>query len=287
PDSNIPGLSWKSKYGYVGVDAFGNDKIIVDGLNEEGLSFSALWYEPDMKWQDVTPGEESVALAFEMVGSWILGNFSTAGEVRDAISKVKVFAMEVPDMKMAPPMHMAVYDAAGGSIVIEYDNGELHIYDNPLGVVTNAPNFPWMMTNLRTYVGMSEEERPGVDYSGVKLNPTGHGNGMLGLPGDITPPSRFVRMAVMLHFADQRDDAEGALNLAQHVVNSLTIIKGMAVDRSPDGKITSSESTQWAALKDMTNKVFYFRTYDNFNLRMIDLKQLDFKTEKTMPISEK
>jgi choloylglycine hydrolase len=285
PDNNIAGLTWKNKYGYVGINVFENDNIIVDGLNEAGLSFSALWYEPDMKWQDVAPGEEASALAFEMFGSWTLGNFSTVGEVRDAVKKIKVFAMVMPDMKMAPPMHMAVYDAEGGSIVIEYDQGELHIYDNPLGIMTNAPSFPWMMTNLRTYVGMSEIERPGVDYSGIKLNPTGHGNGMLGLPGDLTPPSRFVRMAVTLHFADQQDEAGAALNLAGHIVNSLTIVKGMAVDKSPDGKIVSSESTQWATLKDMTNKVFYFRTYDNFDLRKIDLKLLDFETEKTISMS--
>ncbi|MBF0494538.1 MAG: choloylglycine hydrolase family protein [Candidatus Omnitrophica bacterium] len=285
PDNNIAGLKWNNKYGYVGVNVFGKDDLIVDGLNEAGLSFSALWYEPDIKWQEVAPGEEAKALAYEMLGAWALGNFSKVEEVRAAINDIKIYAMVMPAMKMAPPMHIALYDSAGGSIVIECDKGEVHVYDNPIGVMTNAPNFPWMITNLRSYIGLSEKELPAAEYAGIKLNPTGHGNGMLGLPGDITPPSRFVRMAVMLHFADQQDDADGALNLAQHVANSFTIVKGMAVDRTPDGKTVSNESTQWTALKDLTNKVFYFQTYDNLDMRKIDLKQLDFKTEKTISMS--
>jgi len=103
---------------------------------------------------------------------------------------------------------------------------------------------------------------------------------MWGLPGDITPPSRFVRLAVTTHFADQQKNAAELLNLAQHIVSTIHIVRGMVVDRDKDGKIIASETTQWSSYRDLTNRIFYFRTYDNFNLRKIDLKKIDFNSIK-------
>jgi choloylglycine hydrolase len=282
---NDTGISWINQYGYVGINIFGDETVVLDGLNEAGLACSGLWYEKDTQYQDITVDEADQALAHVFLCSWILGNFTTVGEVEEAITNIKVFGVEVPQMGMAPPIHIAVYDKECGAIVIEYDQGQLHIYDNPLGIMTNAPNFPWMITNLRQYVGMSVSMAQPQDYAGVQLLPTGHGSGMFGLPGDITPPSRFVRMAVMTHFADPVPDAEGALNLAQHLIYSLDITKGLVVDEDSSGNIVSSESTQWVTFRDLTNKIFYFRTYDNFTLRMIDLNQLDFATGQTIPMT--
>jgi choloylglycine hydrolase len=92
-------------------------------------------------------------------------------------------------------------------------------------------------------------------------------------------------MAVTLKFADQAENAEGLLNLAQHVISSLHIVRGMAVDRDKSGKITASETTQWSAFRDLTNRVYYYRTYDNFNLRKIDLKKLNFDADKVKTIA--
>jgi choloylglycine hydrolase len=141
-----------------------------------------------------------------------------------------------------------------------------------------------MITNLRNYVGMTGDQRGKQTYAGIELRPTGHGNGMFGLPGDITPPSRFVRLAVTTHFADPPETAAGALNLAQHLASALHIVKGTVVDRGPDGRVAASETTQWATFRDLKNRVFYYRTYDSYTLRKIDLKRLDFGGGKTKTI---
>jgi len=204
-----------------------------------------------------------------------------------AVGKVNVFGHKNPELGGAVlPGHFILHDASGDCAVIEYEQGLVHIYDNPLGIMTNAPNFPWMLTNLRNYVGMSNDQLSPAVFGGKTYPATGHGAGMFGLPGDLTPPSRFVRMAVMLKFADLQENAEGLLNLAQHIVSALHIVRGMAVDRDANGKITASESTQWSSFRDLTNRVYYYRTYDNFNLRRIDLKKLDFGANriKTIPM---
>lgn len=274
------GLKWKNKYGFVGVSVFGDESTIVDGMNEAGLAASGLWYEADTRWPSVVSKDSAKALSHVMLISWSLGNFSSVAEVKAALSKVKVYGLYMPQMKMAPPLHFALHDATGASIVVEADNGEVHVYDNPLGLLTNAPSFPWMVTNLRTYVGLRNTMAAPVRAEGVPLPPTGHGNGMIGLPGDLTPPSRFVRIATTLFFATPAPDSVGALHLALHVLNSVDIVLGMAVDKNASGQVVSSESTQWVTLRDLTNRVLYLRTYEGSNLKMVDLKKLDFSDGK-------
>ncbi len=279
PDAKT-GLKWKNKYGFSGISVFGQDELLSDGMNEAGLAASGLWYETDARWPAVFSKDSSKALAHTMFITWALGNFSTVAEVKASIAKVKPFGLYVPQMKMVPPMHFSLTDATGASIVVEADNGEVHVYDNPLGIMTNAPSFPWMITNLRTYIGLRNTMVAPLRAEGIPLPPTGHGNGMIGLPGDLTPPSRFVRIATTLYFATPAADANAAMHLAMHVLNSVDIVLGMAVDKNAAGEVVSSESTQWVALRDLTNRMFYLRTYEGSNFKVLDLKKIDFSDGK-------
>ncbi|MBI5248923.1 MAG: choloylglycine hydrolase family protein [Desulfomonile tiedjei] len=274
------GLTWKNKHGYVAVVGWGMDTMVSDGLNEAGLSFGGLWYEPGVKYQDVAPGEESRALAQTMSGAWILGNFSTVDELKQAVTEIKVFGYVVPALHMSPPAHGIIYDANGKCVVMEFGDGKVNLYDNPLGILTNAPDFPWHVNHLRQFIGMSDENPKARDMAGVKLIPTGHGAGMIGLPGDLTPPSRFIRLGITTHFADKPENADKALNVSQHIVNAFNIVSGMVVERSPEGKILARETTQFATFRDLKSKVFYFQTYENLDLRKVDLRKLDFAGDK-------
>lgn len=279
------GLTWKAKYGYVGIVGWGIDTMVADGINEAGLSFGGLWYEPNLQYQEVGPGEENRALAQTLFGPWMLSNFATLDEVRQAVTTIKVFAYVVPTLGSAPPAHCIVSDPSGKSIVIEFGDGNVNVYDNPLGILTNAPNFPWHLNHLRQFIGMSNEGPKPRDMSGMKFIPTGHGLGMIGLPGDLTPPSRFIRLGINTYFADKPENAEQALNVCQHIVNAFCIVKGMVVERSPEGKVVVNESTQFATYRDLNNKVLYFQTYENPDLRKVDLKKLDFTGNKITFIS--
>jgi choloylglycine hydrolase len=256
--------------------SFGLEFGLSDGMNEKGLAASVLWFETDMKWQDVGPGETKRALAQAMVSDWMLGNFSSVEDVKREIQKLKVFNYTDKEKGLSPTTHFIVYDAQGGCIVIEYEDGICHIYDNPLGIMTNAPRFPWHLTNLRQYVGMTSEKPEPYEMSGLIFQPTGHGSGMLGLPGDLTPPSRFVRLAILTRFADKQPDSERTLNLAQHIINTFDIPFGLITDTMPDKKTVLKESTQWVTFRDLTKRIVYFRTYENQSLRKIDLNKIDF-----------
>jgi choloylglycine hydrolase len=207
-------------------------------------------------------------------------------DVKREIRKVRVFQYTDPQTKISPTVHFIVYDANGGCIVIEYEDGLCNIYDNPLGIMTNSPRFPWQITNLRQYASMTSEKPEPFRISGLIFPPTGHGSGMFGLPGDLTPPSRFVRLAVLTRFSDRQPDTERTLNLAQHIINTFDIPFGIVTDTLPDKKTVLKESTQWVSFRDLTQSMFYFRTYDNQNLRKIDLNKLDFSatTVKRIPM---
>ena len=128
-------------------------------------------------------------------------------------------------MGLLAPVHAVVHDASGKSIVIEYVDGKLNVYDNPLGVITNSPGFDWHMTNLRNYVNFSFNNHPPIQLGSVKLEPFGQGSGMLGMPGDFTPPSRFVRAVAFSQSVLQPKTGDDAVLTAFHILNNFDIPK--------------------------------------------------------------
>ncbi|MCX6307120.1 MAG: linear amide C-N hydrolase [Bacteroidetes bacterium] len=280
------GVKWSTRNGYVGVACMGMEFGVSDGMNEKGLAVSVLWYESDMQYQAVAAADSSIALAQAIYADWVLGNFTTVDEVRAATSKVKVFFYSDPTkMKMALTVHFIVYDAQGGCIVVEYDKGQCNIYDNPLGIMTNSPSLPWHYSNLRQYIGLDNTNPIAVKAGGFTFAPTGHGDGMFGIPGDYTPPSRFVRLAMFEKFVTRQPDAASNLILCQHVINTFSIPFGIIVDKDANGNIVSNESTQWVTFRDLTSRFFYFKTYENPTLRKLDLTKLDFSGEEIRRIA--
>ena len=118
--------------------------------------------------------------------TWALTSFTTVDEVRDALPSVKVVAAVLPQWGIVPPVHYYLADASGKSLVVEYVAGELHTYDAPLGVMTNAPSFDWHMTNLRNYINISQTPQEGVDLKNVNLDPLSTGGNLFGMPGDFS-----------------------------------------------------------------------------------------------------
>ncbi|MGC1177972.1 MAG: linear amide C-N hydrolase [Methyloceanibacter sp.] len=186
------GLKWKAKYANVGANGLALP-IIVDGLNEAGLAVGLFYFPTSAEYMPYTTADADRSIAPWELGSWLLDNFASVDEVKANIGNIVVPGVVLEAWGFAPPVHAVVHDASGKSIVIEYVDGKLNVYDNPLGALTNSPPFDWHMTNLRNYVNFSMTNIPPVKLGSVTLEPFGQGSGMLGLPGDFTPPSRFVR----------------------------------------------------------------------------------------------
>jgi len=260
--------SAENKYGYLGVDNVGRADLIVDGMNEKGLSVGALMFARAV-YQ--TPAKDKKNIPMTHIGSYLLGNFSTVAEVKEGFSKIRVLADSIKEMGGVMGLHVAIHDAQGHNLVIEFINGEVKMYDNPLGVMTNMPEFSWQLTNLANYMNLDSHDKKETKMNGIKVMPIGVGTGLLGLPGDWTPPSRFVKLAWEVTSALPAKNASEAVTLSSHLLNSVDI---------PLGAIKEVNGwygyAQWLIIKDLTNKVLYYRTYDNQTLKAIDMKKLNF-----------
>ncbi len=280
------GLSWQAKYGFVGMNAKGLEAA-TDGLNEKGLSVHLLYLPGYAKYQDVGPKDSARALAHIAVGNWILSNFATVEEVKAGIAKILVFRYEPPGLGFLP-LHYAVHDGKS-ALVIEYVDGQLHVYDNPIGVLTNSPPFDWQLTNLRNYINLTNLNVDSLKLGSYTLEPIGQGTGLLGIPGDYTPPHRFVRATALAYAAVPPATAAEGANLAFHILNSVDIPIGAVAERaaapsagtmsgSPTARVggLNYDLTQWVTVSDLTNKIYYFRTYKNLTIRKVDLNKLAF-----------
>lgn len=267
-------ISWKANYGYVYLDGLGID-FVSDGMNEKGLSFEALYLPGLTDYQTIPADHYNQALPYFNMGDWILSNFENVDQVRTEIQKIYLYAEKVaaaPDMIF--PLHFSVYDTSGKGIVIEYIGGKLNIYDNQIGVLTNSPGYDWHLINLNNYVHLTPQNPSPVQESGITFMATGQGFGMIGMPGDISPPSRFVKIATLLRVALPGTDIQSTLNLAEHIINNVDIPYGLV--REPNKGNFTSEFTQWVVFKDLTHKVFYYRTYNDLSLRAVSLSQINF-----------
>lgn len=271
--NNKPGLTWKAKYGYLFVDGFNQDYAL-DGMNEAGLSVEGLYLPGETQYQDVPQGKDRQAVSYLHFGDWVLSHFKSIDEVQQALHQIIVFKELLPGMgNMVFPLHFAIFDASGKGLVVEFVNGKMNVFNN-VGMMTNSPTYDWQVTNLRNFLNLSPYTPKPITADGITFSATGQGSGAIGLPGDVSPPSRFSKIAFLLTVSYPVNDAASGLNLAEHIINNVDIPSGLA-RAVANGKETS-ELTQWVVFKDLTNKLFYYRTYNNMTLRRIALNQIDF-----------
>lgn len=283
--NNKPGITWQSKYGYVYVDGFGMDASF-DGMNEAGLTFGYLYLPDAGQYQIIPEGKDSQAIPYSVFGDWVMSNFKTIDEVKDALKHVYVTKQIIPQLGNAIlPAHASIYDASGKGIVVEFRDNKIDVYEN-IGVLTNSPFYDWHLTNLRNYLNLSPNNTQAVSKDGFTYNSVGMGSGAFGLPGDASPTSRFVKLSFMATNVYKVENAADLVNLGQHIINNFDLPSGYV--RADDNGKTVTDTTQWAVFRDITNKMFYYRTYNDMTLRFVDLKKLDFSEKAPalkMPIS--
>lgn len=284
PLTAAAGIAWSSKYAIVGANAFGLP-VMLDGLNERGLHVGLFYFPGSAKYHEVTPDTAAQSLAPWELGVYLLGTCADVKEATATAERVLVGPVVQANMGFVPPVHYVVTDAAGRSIVVEHVDGKTKIYDNPLGVMTNSPTFDWHMTNLANYVTIGDKNIGKRDLAGHVINSLGQGSGMLGLPGDFTPPSRFVRAVAFSKSVLEVDDARAGVLQAFHILNQFDIPKGSARDVE-HGNIVA-DYTIWTGAADLKNQRYYFRTFENSRIRMVDLKKFDLDAKTTIVIPMK
>jgi choloylglycine hydrolase len=279
------GKKWKAKYGVVGLDMLGKDGL-GDGMNEKGLA-AGLFYHPGfagyMKYNKAQAANTITALD---VVAYILTQYATIAEVKQGMGQVRVVAVVEPALGIPVLGHWMVTEPSGKSIVIEFLKGKLRIFDNPLGVITNAPTYDWHLTNLRNYVNLSPVALPAKKIEDMDFAPLGAGSGMIGLPGDFTPPSRFVRAVAWSQTARPLPDSNEAIYELFRILDNFNLPLGAA--EGSDGDKTDLKgmrsSTIWTTAWDTAKKKLYYHTQNNRRVRMLDLNKTDFSGKEIQHI---
>lgn len=260
------GLKFKARYGVVGL-AVVEREFIAEGINESGLSAGLFFFPQYGSYVPYDSTLASVTLADLQVVQWILTQFSTIDQLKTAINDVRVVGLE-----RSAVVHWRIGEPSGKQVVMEIVGGTVNFYDNTVGVLTNAPGFPWHLANLSNYVNLRAGDAPSQTLGTQEVLPIGSSSAMLGLPGDFTPPSRFVRAAFFRNTAPQRADGWATVQECFHLLNNFDV--PIAVENPTEKSLPSA--TQWTSAIDLTARKVYYKTAYNNTIRCIDLGVIDF-----------
>ena len=267
------GLKYDAVYGYVGIYTE-YEPFVVEGINETGLSAGLFFFPNHGEYAPYNSADNDKTLCDMQFVSWVLSQFSSIEQVKEALGKIDLVTLN----HKIGAVHWRIAEPNGRMVVLEVVNGVPNFYENTLGVLTNAPGFPWHMTNLNNYVNLEPGSSPDNTIKpGITLKALGHGSGMLGLPGDFTAPSRFVRAAFFQTTSPTWETGFDAVVQAFHILNNFDIPIGSQHAKADIPKGLPS-ATQFTAATDQTAMRFYYRTAWNSNIRCIDLHSIDFKT---------
>ena len=271
------GIRWTAKYGVAGASGM-KKLILADAVNEHGLTVGMFYLPGYTKYQPYDPKTADISMASVDVPMYLASQFRTFDEVRAGLKKVRVVPVVEKIIGIVPPVHYIVTDPSGKSAVIQYIDGALTFFDAPLGVVTNSPNYDWHILNLNNYLNLSAVGLSPVEASGLKFAPLGAGSGMIGLPGDFTPPSRFVRAVAFTQTARRTKGGYDTVREAFRILDNFNVPAAAAEGSAghSDGEGLVYSATQWTIATDIKNKRVYYHTQFSRNVRMVDLNTVDF-----------
>ena len=248
--TGMNGIKFKARYGVVGL-AVVEKEFIAEGINEAGLSAGLFFFPRYGGYESYESVDNARTLADLQVVQWMLTQCATIDEVMEAVKRVRIVALEKTAV-----IHWRIGDPTGRQVVMEIVDGKINFYENEVGVLTNAPGFEWQVTNLENYINLRPGSAQSYKLGGVTLEPNGGSTAMLGLPGDFTPPSRFVRAAFFRNSAPQRSNGLDTILECFHLLNNFDV--PIAVE-NPDEKSLPS-ATQWTTAIDLTARRVYYKT---------------------------
>lgn len=263
--------SLQSHYAIIGM-AFvaGSDALFYDGINEKGLGMAGLNFVDNACYNKPAEGLDNVA-QFEFI-PWILSQCATVREARELLSKINILDEAYNEKLPVAKLHWIIADRTE-AITVESMSDGLKIYDNPVGVLTNNPPFDLQMFALNNYMNLSPKQ-PENRWS-IPLNAYSRGMGALGLPGDLSSQSRFIRVAyTKMHSLSGSSEAESVSQFF-HILGSVDQQRGCCeVD---DGKY---EITLYTSCCNADKGIYYYTTYGNRQITAVDMHRENLDGDK-------
>lgn len=247
-----------SHYAYLGLAKNIGSYALADGINEHGLAAAALYFEGYASYdQECVPNQ---SLAPHEVVMWALAQCKTINDVRLMFEKHPITHHVIEFLGIVPPLHWVFQDAEGTSIIVEPTELGIQIHDNQIGVLTNSPDYTWHLTNIRNYIGLDPGQVEPRTLYGKEFKPFGQGSGNFGIPGDLTPPSRFIKALYSKLSAQKPNTDKELIITANHILNGVDIAKGNVITQRK-----TIDYTQYMSFMVTSTQTYAYRTYDSYS----------------------
>ncbi|MDO5755354.1 MAG: linear amide C-N hydrolase [Tissierellia bacterium] len=277
---NYP-LPWfSSRFSIFGVGILPKYPVYFDAVNEKGIAMALLNFEnygemEEKKKHEIAMGEFIL---------YLLSSCASLEEIREKTKEISLydrFPLENGDSIPAHFHFIATQD--GKSIVIEPAKDGIKIHDNPIGVLTNSPDFPAQMTNLQNYAHL-QAENPKKIFGTIDMSSYGQGLGGFSLPGDATPMGRFVRAAYLkYHSQSQKDEKSNVVQIFR-ILDKVSMLRGEVVVNEKLSELGALDETTYSVCCNLDKKRYYIKTYDQPMIQQIDFSTIHGDEVKTWDI---
>ena len=258
----------QTHYAMVGMaHVAGGCPLYYDAVNETGLSMAGLNFPASAVYQPEQAGRDNVT-PFEFI-PWLLGQCADLAQARQLLARVSLADIPFSDALPLAPLHWLIADQSG-AIVAEPLAGGLKIHENPVGVLTNEPPFDYQMFHLNNHMQLTREAPRSSFAEGLELRPYCLGMGAMGLPGDLSSASRFVRAAFTRLNSVSGPSEEESVSQFFHILGSVAQTRGCA--RAGEDRY---EITVYSSCCSMDRGVYYYTTYENSQVSAVDLHRED------------
>ncbi len=262
----------KHHYALIGMAHLaGGTPLFYDAINEKGLGMAGLNFVGNADYKEFTPGKDNVA-PYEFI-PWILGQCASVKEARLLLDKISLVNTPFSDQLPLAQLHWMIADKEE-AITVESVKEGLKVYDNPAGVMTNNPPFEQQMHNLSNFMNLSPKSPENRFSSKLPLSCYSRGMGALGLPGDLSSQSRFVRVAFVKMNSVSGDSEAESVSQFFHILGSVDQQKGCC--NVGDEKY---EYTIYTSCCNASKGIYYYTTYDNHQINGVDMHRENLDSE--------
>lgn len=264
-----------SHYAIIGMaHIVGNYPLYYDAINEKGLGMAGLNFVGNAVYAKPVSGKENIA-QFEFI-PYILGKCANINEAKSLLASINLTDTPFSEKLPTAQLHWIIADE-NGCITVESMADGLHIYDNPVGVLTNNPPFETQMFMLNNYMSLSPKQPQNAFANGLALNSYSRGMGALGLPGDLSSASRFARVAFTKMNSISADSENESVSQFFHILGSVDQQRGCC--EVSEGKY---EITIYTSCCNTTKGIYYYTTYNNHQISAIDMRKENLDSTELM-----
>ncbi len=254
----------KKHYAMIGMAHIADDyPLYYDAVNEKGLGIAGLNFVGNACYQAEIPEKDNIAL-FELI-PWVLGQCATVQEVRELLANINITDTPFSDKFPIAQLHWMISDR-NETITLESVRSGIHIYDNPVGVLTNNPPFPEQIFNLNNYMHLSTKAPENKFSDKLELHTYSRGMGALGMPGDLSSQSRFVRVAFIKMNSVSGSSESESISQFFHILGSVDQQRGCCEVDSNEYEITI-----YTSCCNTDKGIYYYTTYENQQITAVDM----------------